>query len=298
MQTDKALDCSIIVLAWQDSEMTIRSMESFGRNVEIILVDNGSDEPHASALREACDAPNRVYVRCDRNLGYAGGMNAGLLHATRSVVIFSNNDVFASEDSIRRLCEVAVAPRVGAAFPYTRDDEGNSFLAAGHFITLGRSLGRAIGLNFLPGSRFDLECKATDADWYTGPFVAMSRLLALSLGGIPTQSFFYAEDYRLCWRLHQANLESVVVPNAYVTHLEDTTSKKMWDEADRAKRQTYQLLHAAMDGQPSWIRKQLLGVSFIFGSWWRYRLGSNAKRAAILAGAMSGYREYGRVHVT
>lgn len=292
------MNCSVIILAWQDSEMTMQCIASMGDQPEIIVVDNGSDIAYAEALRDACQAPNRTYVRCPENLGFAGGMNMGLARATRDVVIFSNNDVIASEEVLEKLVDACLRPGVGAAFPAVADLDGRDHAATGRFLTLGQSLGMALGLNLIPRSPFGLESRVEGADWITGPFVAMRRLLAISLGGIPTHSFFYSEDYRLCWELRKRSLNCIVVKGASIRHARDASAQKVWNDNEIAEKQTYELLRAAMDCQDSPLRRRLLGRSFVFSTWWRRKLRPSSRRQAIYEGATRAYEEYGVMRVS
>lgn len=90
--TDGSPALSIIVLAWDQLHHTTACVDSLRRHTdvdhELIIVDNGSAPPARAYAESAADVP----VLNDDNLGFAGGMNAGLGRASAPVVVFANND--------------------------------------------------------------------------------------------------------------------------------------------------------------------------------------------------------------
>lgn len=59
---------------------------------ELILIDNGSDQETADALREL--PPDRgVVIRNESNLGFAAANNQGYARATGDIIVFLNSDI-------------------------------------------------------------------------------------------------------------------------------------------------------------------------------------------------------------
>ena len=288
------ISCSVIILAWQDVDMTAECLKSLGTDAQLIVVDNGSDSDYAVQLVAECEKYNAVYVRAPHNLGYAGGMNLGLNAAKGDVVIFSNNDIVASPEAVAALAEACFAPGVGAAFPKIVDISGVDSTACGRFLTLGRAIAHGLGLTLNPRSKKRLESNTADADWFSGPFVAMRRQLALAMGGIPSQSFMYSEDYRLCAAVRKLGLWPVLFTGLQVRHLDDASALKRWTSDEVAGLQTRELVVAAADQQPTIFRGRMLALSFVFGTWWRYRVRPTSLRRAIFTGARDGSAKFGR----
>jgi N-acetylglucosaminyl-diphospho-decaprenol L-rhamnosyltransferase len=288
------MDCSVIVLAWQESELTGRCVESLGSDPEVIVVDNGSDEPHAGALRDLCARVGARYVRAPRNLGFAGGMNLGLMAATRSVVVFSNNDIEVDPGALEKLAAKAAEAGVGAVFPAVRNGSGAVVTAGGRFLTVGRAVAHGSGISSLPNSRASLTCPVSEAEWLAGPFVVMRRALAVSLGGVPAQSFFYGEDYRLCWELRSRGYQLSLVNDACVTHIDDATASKVYSADRIARLQTAALVRAAIDHQPGGFRKIVLYHAFAFGARIRHWVRRSERSAEVLAGVTEGRAEVRR----
>lgn len=88
----RALTLSIVVLAWNNTALTRRCLESLRSHTivdhELIVVDNGSDAEGRELARAAAD----VALLHPTNRGFAAGMNAGLTVARGDAVAFLNND--------------------------------------------------------------------------------------------------------------------------------------------------------------------------------------------------------------
>ena len=62
---------------------------------EVVTIDNGTPEEHAAILQEMTHALAGVYIRNERNEGFAAANNQGYARATGDIVIFLNSDIAA-----------------------------------------------------------------------------------------------------------------------------------------------------------------------------------------------------------
>lgn len=92
--------------------------------VETIAVVNSGDPAEAEAIRPAAD---RVLVP-GRNLGYAGGLNAGLDVARGDVLFLANADLVFLEGSVGELVDAALGGGRVAAGPAFFSDAGATLL--------------------------------------------------------------------------------------------------------------------------------------------------------------------------
>lgn len=89
---------SIVIPTYEDHEMTIRAVDSVLRDsglpdLEVVVVDNGSTEPHAMVLARHLSLREGVrYLRLPKNYNFATGCNFGFLNSTGEYVLFLNND--------------------------------------------------------------------------------------------------------------------------------------------------------------------------------------------------------------
>ena len=81
----------------RDTVALIRSLQNVVHSVrwEMVVVDNASHGDDAFALRTIFASDPRVTViDADSNLGFAGGNNLGIAHATAPCIMLINNDTF------------------------------------------------------------------------------------------------------------------------------------------------------------------------------------------------------------
>lgn len=109
---------SVVVLAWNQEDLTRRCVESIRSNTdvpyELIVVDNGSEEPGRTLAAEVADRS----ILNDSNLGFAAGMNLGLEAAEGEYIAFVNNDTRLPPKWASRLLETFEAhPDAGIVLP-------------------------------------------------------------------------------------------------------------------------------------------------------------------------------------
>ena len=75
------------------------------RDVEVVVVDNGSVDATPAYLRHLSElAGQLVVLRNERNLGYAAAVNQGVAAARGEVLVLCNNDVVVAPGWLDRLC--------------------------------------------------------------------------------------------------------------------------------------------------------------------------------------------------
>lgn len=87
------MSTAVVVVAHRTHQWLLPSLASVADQCDrLIVVDNGSDD---RAVSTAVAGVATDVVRLDRNMGFAGGVNAGFRHATAEVVAVLNDDAFA-----------------------------------------------------------------------------------------------------------------------------------------------------------------------------------------------------------
>jgi GT2 family glycosyltransferase len=187
------------------------ALASTGVDIEVIVVDNGGTEGATDPLAEVDGV---TVVRPGRNLGFAGGCNAGLERAKGDVVFFLNQDAVLAPDALSRLAEVALEPGVGLATGSVRlaDDPGRLNSSGNPFHFLGFSWSGGFGE---PVPADDVRREVTGA---SGTGMAVRKSLLDDLGGFAEDYFAYHEDLELSLRCWLRGLTVVYVPDAVVTH--------------------------------------------------------------------------------
>jgi N-acetylglucosaminyl-diphospho-decaprenol L-rhamnosyltransferase len=277
------MDVSVVVLTWEDHVRTAACVASLPTDAEILVVDNGSGPEVAERLRQL----DAVYVRSEENLGYAKGMNLGIRHSTRSVVVLANNDLVVHPGAVGRLAAALDDPAVGAAFPAILNTDGSDGTGGGRFLTMRVGLGHLTGLGMLfPALR--LRTSPANADWLSGPFVALRRETLDRIGGVDESAHFYSEDLRLCWAVHELGLTLARVPEAVVTHEDDSSARRRWDRAEISLRQTRELIRASRD--QGGLERRIACAAYAYGAVLRSWIAPGVERRAIARGALEGLR--------
>ncbi|UOE44339.1 glycosyltransferase family 2 protein [Agromyces larvae] len=223
---------SVIVVSFNTREATLACLASIaashdGVPLQIVLVDNGSTDGSADAVRAA--HPDAVVVDAGGNLGFARGVELGVAHASGDAVLLLNPDTLVLPGSLQRLVDHAEAhPEYGVYGGRTLRPDGtldpSSCWGAP---TLWSLVCFATGLTTaFRGSRvFDPESLGR---WQrdsvrTVPIVTGCLLLARRsdwdrIGGMDEAFFLYGEDAEFSMRARRLGYRPVIVPDAVIVH--------------------------------------------------------------------------------
>jgi GT2 family glycosyltransferase len=188
-------------------------------DAEIILVDNGSTDGTAAWARAAY--PTMRIIALPANLGFAGGVDAGLRAARGDLLLLLNDDAFAEPGCVAALLDFMTAhAEIGAA---------GAVLLFAHRPELVASAGIRVRRD---GLALDLWAGRPAAELPAGPQpifgpsggAALYRRALLEDVGLMEPSFFnYLEDADMAWRALLRGWRSVVVPAARARHVYSAT---------------------------------------------------------------------------
>ncbi|MBI5506242.1 MAG: glycosyltransferase family 2 protein [Deltaproteobacteria bacterium] len=214
-----------VVLNWNGLEDTLACVRSlFAVDLEgaavldVLVVDNGSRQCPATALREM--GAQVAIVFTGRNLGYAGGNNAGMRYALARGADFVwviNNDAVVEPRALAPLLAAAEgAPRAGVfGSKILRADDPSRLWVAWGRVTWRQSLIALEGENALDGPAFDGE---RDVEWIPG-CALLFRARTLREVGLFDEAFFaYHEDVDWAARARRAGWSSRYVGASRVVH--------------------------------------------------------------------------------
>jgi N-acetylglucosaminyl-diphospho-decaprenol L-rhamnosyltransferase len=218
---------------------------------EILVVDN----PSASSAEIAtivASFPEVGMHALSTNLGFTGGMNAGIAAARGRYVLLTEDDIVVEPGCLAALLE------------HSRSAGGRSVLA-GIMLDHGTSRIRCAGGEISLGPPFRMEVIGADQDvsrarrepyhvsFLAGAFLFFPREALTLLGGFRSDYFIYWDDVELCLRARRLGIALVVVPDARLSHLPPGYgSTAPAADVHRIKNQlaTY-LLHAPLAAFPS-----------------------------------------------
>jgi GT2 family glycosyltransferase len=227
-QTQNAA-CAVIILNWNGAKLLRQFLPSVVANTnqlvgKVIVADNGSTDQSLQVLAD--EFPEVEVIKFDQNYGFAGGYN----HAIKAVqgrfkyVVLLNSDVETPAGWLEPLVSFLDAnPKVGAVQPkllsYNQKDMFEYAGASGGFLDCNGypyCRGRIFATCERDNGQYD---DAISIFWATGAALTVRTDLYLQVGGLDEDFFAHMEEIDLCWRIHLANYEIMVVPASHVFHL-------------------------------------------------------------------------------
>jgi N-acetylglucosaminyl-diphospho-decaprenol L-rhamnosyltransferase len=206
-----------------------RSLEGAGEGLELVIVDNGTDQ---SRSRAVADEHGAQVVVPGANVGYGAGANAGAKGAEAPWLLVCNSDLVWQPGSIDALVAAAGAtPQVGSAGPALLNPDGTVYPSARELPSLTQGVGHALLVRVWPGNpwttayqvRQETAGGARAAGWLSGACLLLRREAFEQVGGFDESYFMFFEDVDLGERLGRAGWTNLYVPAARVTHIGGTS---------------------------------------------------------------------------
>ena len=222
--TMSSVPLSVVIVSWngmsQLPECLAALLPQLPPDAEVILVDNGSTDGTPTWAR--ANYPQLCMIPLPKNLGFAGGVNAGLRATQGDLLLLINDDAFVEPGFIAALLDV-MAQRldVGAA---------SAVLLFAHRPEIVASAGIRMRRDWLA---LDMWAGRRAADLPTEPQPIMGasagaalyrRTLLEDIGLMEPNFFNYLEDVDLAWRALLRGWRSVVVPQARARHVYSATA--------------------------------------------------------------------------
>jgi GT2 family glycosyltransferase len=215
---------SVIIPNYNGSDFLgncLRSLQSqTGPSAEIIVVDNASQDESLEMARAAL--PSAVLLCNDRNLGFAGAVNAGIRSARGDWVAVLNNDTEADQNWLIE-CAHAIESHPDASFFACRillfADRSRIYSAGDCYLRAG--MGYRRGQDLRTRESFHRECRIFSA---SGCAALYRKEILEKLGGFDERFFAYFEDVDLGLRLQTAGYGGYYLPRAVIVHQGGATS--------------------------------------------------------------------------
>lgn len=213
---------SIVVLSYNRPGYLREALASIAAQThspaEVLVVDNAS--PRQAEVEEVVRGfPAFRWVPQATNLGFTGGMNAGLRQSRCDYVLLTEDDIVLEPQAL----EVLVA--------HAQANPGHALLG-GMMLNRGSRTVRCVGGEVKLGAQFQVRINGWNTPddgrfvepfpvgYIPGAFLFASRPTWSALGGFRELYFMYQEDVDLCLRLRRAGWPIVIVPKARIWHFE------------------------------------------------------------------------------
>lgn len=193
---------------------------------EILLVDNGSDEPAALAyFQQLAQQPRIRVLRDDRPFNYSALNNLAVAQAQGEVIALLNNDIeVITPGWLEEMVSLALQPGVGAVgarlwYPNRTLQHGGVLLGPGG-LAVHANKGLPRGLNGYAGRAALLQGFSA----VTAACLVVRKSLYEQVGGLDEEHLAVAyNDVDFCLRLRALGLRNVWTPYAELVHHESAT---------------------------------------------------------------------------
>jgi GT2 family glycosyltransferase len=264
-----------VVLCWNNAAFIDRCVDhlvatEWSGHLEVVVVDNGSTD--GSVDRWSARHPTVTLIETGENLGFAGGMNRGLVDLDDlDAIALVNSDAFVDPGWLTPLAEALDADRgVGAASPKIL------FASAGDGPPLINNVGNVLGTTWEPHDRGYGEPDEGQYDrpeevWgWCGAAVLLRRQYLDEVGRFDERLFLYAEDVDLSWRGARRGWRYRYVPASIVHHEHRASSggerTPLLDYLNRRNRLVVVTRHGGLRGGAIAWTRALGGIVVAVGS--------------------------------
>ncbi|WP_158931949.1 glycosyltransferase [Acidisphaera sp. S103] len=196
------------------------------RSLEILIVDNGSDEPVAQALLERLALDNRIRIlRCPGPFNYAALNNQAVREAGGELILLLNNDIDVINPGwLREMISHAIRPgigAVGAKLLYPNGTIQHGGLTINAFSVADRQY---LGKPRDDSGYFGHLKLVRSVTAVTAACLLVRREAYLEVGGLNEVSLAVAfNDVDFCLKLAERGYRNVWTPHAELYHLESAS---------------------------------------------------------------------------
>ena len=219
---------SVVIVAFNTRPDLLRCLASLEAHVtlplEVVVVDNGSGDGSADAVRRA--HPAARVIENGSNLGFAAACNRGLGEARGPYCLLLNSDAEVTAGAVDALAAVLDdRADVGIVGPRTVGADGGPQVSFGPDLTpvsewRQRRLVRALREG-RPEAVREVEAmcaREQEPAWVSGACLLARKSALDAVGGLDERFFLYEEDVDLCLRVRQAGGRILYTPRAVVMH--------------------------------------------------------------------------------
>ena len=239
----EAPDLSIIILNYNVKELLLKCLESVlksvqgtGYMVQVIVVDNASEDGSVEATEEIYRNSVEI-IRNKENLGFAAGNNVGVKKAKAPVILFLNPDTVVVDGAIQKTYQYLMGnPDIGAITCRVELPDGKlDYSSHRGFPTPWNSFCYFTGLSkIFPGSPLFsgytasyMDIRTThEIDCLTGAFLMVRKIAGEQINWWDTDYFFNGEDIEFCFSLKEKGWKIYFYPRVKIIHFKGSSAGK------------------------------------------------------------------------
>jgi len=217
---------SVVSVQYGHPEVTLEMIQSLKKisypNIEIIIVDNASPDGNPDIVKE--EYPDIIYIKSDKNLGFAGGNNLGFNVAKGKYILMLNNDTEVEAGFLEPLVEKMESdPKIGIVSPKIRFyNKPDTLQYVGYEpINPITQRGGAKGFGEKDTGQYEVDAEAS----YGHGAAMMIPMSVIKEVGLMADIFFlYYEELDWAHRIRNAGYKIFYVHNSLIYHKESIST--------------------------------------------------------------------------
>ena len=229
------MDLSFCVVNTNGREHLLRCLAAIradlpaGTEVEVLVLDNASDDGSADAVREWNRGPEGLgeallLIALERRTGKAENDSRLLSEARAELCLLLNEDAELRPGAIMALVGALEAnPRAAAAGAQLLGPDGSRSACAWRLPGVGTALAQALFLHRLFVTQSGRGPDVRRVGWVQSSAMLVRRSAAEQVGYLDPAFFVYSDETDFCKRLRDAGWEILHVPGALAVHHEQLT---------------------------------------------------------------------------
>lgn len=229
------VDLSVILVNWNTRDVLLQCIESLyanppGRSWDIWLVDNGSEDGSAEAVRERF--PQVHLIRNERKVSFTAANNQAIEASASRYLLILNVDTVALPGCLESTCAYLDShPEVGAVGCRLLNADGTHQRSCWRgFPGIWHALIEALYLwRLFPTLVSHSEVILSDprepvpVDHLLGAYILAPRHIVESVGCFDTGYYLYMDETDLCLRIRRAGYPIMYLPEPRTIHLGQAT---------------------------------------------------------------------------
>jgi hypothetical protein len=227
-------DIAVVILNWNGEHFLKKYLHKIVTDTtdeitEIVIIDNNSTDNSVKFISD--HFPEIKIIKLDKNHGFAGGYNRGLLELRHKYFILLNSDIETTAKWHRILYDLMENDlSIGVCGPKLLQIEDKTKFeysgAAGGFIDKNGypfCRGRVFGTCEIDDGQYDSQINCF---WVSGAALMIRSELFHKLNGFDERFFAHQEEIDLCWRIQNIGYKIVCEPKSKIYHLGGGTLNK------------------------------------------------------------------------
>lgn len=229
---------SIVIITRNTKELVKGLLASIGRDyslvsrtLDTVVVDNASSDGTGDVIRQ--DFPSTVYMREERNVGFAKAANIGYRNTGGQYVLFLNSDILVTEGEVVKMVDfmdqnpdIAI---LGPQLVHSNYTFQRSFANAPTLLleVIPERVARYLAPKRYPDPKKHYP-EPINVQSLIGAAIIARRDVLDRLNGFDERFFFFLEETDLCLRASDSGYRIVFFPGSSIVHLQGKTVARSW----------------------------------------------------------------------